>query len=189
MCSAAHPPAISWSICWSSSRVAATRACLACAQRWPDGSYGSRIYPAARDWRHRTNGVRVGVIDYRLAGIADVEPRSRLVTTIVDHGPAPAQELAARYHERGEIETALDELKTHLRGAQIVLRRKTPALVRQEFYRLMMAHFAIRSLMHEAAVSADQDPDQLSFVHAVGVVRRKLPTYGAIPPSTAEGLS
>jgi hypothetical protein len=57
----------------------------------------------------------------------------------------PAQELAALYHERWEIETALDELKTHLRGAKIVLRSKTPELVRQEFYGLMMAHFAIRS--------------------------------------------
>ena len=64
----------------------------------------------------------------------------------------PAAELAALYHERWEIETALDELKTHLRGAKIVLRSKTPDLVRQEFYGLMMAHFAIRGLMHEAAL-------------------------------------
>ena len=82
---------------------------------------------------------------------------------------APAHELAALYHERWEIETALDELKTHLRGARIVLRSKTPDLVRQEFYGLMMAHFAIRSLIHEAALKADEDPDRLSFVHAVRV--------------------
>ena len=54
---------------------------------------------------------------------------------------APAPDLAALYHERWEIETALDELKTHLRGARIVLRSKRPELVRQEFYGLMMAHF------------------------------------------------
>jgi len=162
---------------------------LACEKRLPDGSYLSRIFPSERDWRHRTNGVRVRVIDYRLEGIADAEPIYRLVTTILDHAKAPAEELAALYHERWEIETALDELKTHLRGAKIVLRSKTPALVRQEFYGLMMAHFAIRSLMHEAAVNADEDPDKLSFIHAVRVVRRKLPTYGAIPPSEEESLS
>ncbi|MGB7846516.1 MAG: IS4 family transposase, partial [Candidatus Acidiferrum sp.] len=162
---------------------------LACEKRLPDGSYLSRIYPSESDWRHKTNGVRVRVIDYRLEGIPDAEPIYRLVTTILDHEKAPAQELAALYHERWEIETALDELKTHLRGAKIVLRSKTPELVRQEFYGLMMAHFAIRSLMHEAAVSADEDPDKLSFVHAVRVVRRKLPTYGAIPPSEEESLS
>jgi hypothetical protein len=162
---------------------------LACEKRTPDGSYLSRIYPSQSDWRHKTNGLRVRVIDYRLEGIPDAEPIYRLVTTILDHEKAPAQELAALYHERWEIETALDELKTHLRGAKIVLRSKTPELVRQEFYGLMMAHFAIRSLMHEAAVSADEDPDKLSFIHAVRVVRRKLPTYGAIPPSEEESLS
>ena len=87
---------------------------------------------------------------------------------------APARELAALYHERWEIETALDELKTHLRGARIVLRGKTPDLVRQAFYGLILAHFAIRNLMHEAALQADEDPDRLSFLQAVRVVRRKL---------------
>ena len=96
--------------------------------------------------------------------------------------------MAALYHERWEIETALDELKTHLRGAKIVLRSKTPDLVRQEFYGLMMAHFAIRGLMHEAALKADEDPDRLSFLHAVRVVRRKLPVAVAIPPSEAKDL-
>ena len=84
------------------------------------------------------------------------------------------------------LETALDELKTHLRGSKIVLRSKTPDLVRQEFYGLMMAHFAIRGLMHEAALKADVDPDRLSFVHAVRVVRRKLAICSAIPPSAQE---
>ena len=79
--------------------------------------------------------------------------------------------------------------KTHLRGARIVLRSKTPDLVRQEFYGLLMAHFAVRGLMHDAALKADEDPDRLSFLHAVRVIRRKLPVYGAIPPSAEESLS
>jgi Transposase DDE domain len=154
----------------------------------PDGSYQSRIYASEKDRRHGTDGVVVRVIDYRLEGVAEAEPLYRLVTTILDPPAAPAGELAALYQERWEIEGALDELKTHLRGAQIILRSKTPDLVRQEFYGLLMAHFAIRGLMHEAALKAGEDPDRLSFLHAVRVVRRKLSLYGVIPPSAEEGV-
>lgn len=156
---------------------------LPCEERLPDGSYLSRIYPGAAERRHGRHGVVVRVIEYQLVGVPEAEPRYRLVTTLLDPGAAPAPELAALYHERWEIETAFDELKTHLRGARIVLRSKTPDLVRQEFYGLLLAHFAIRGLMHEAALSAGEDPDRLSFLHAVRVVRRKLPGFTALPPS------
>jgi hypothetical protein len=159
---------------------------LPCDQRLADGSYLSHLYACEHDRRHKTGGVPVRVIEYRLDGVAGAEPLYRLVTTILEPDQAPARELAALYHERWEIETALDELKTHLRGARIVLRSKTPDLVRQEFYGLILAHFAIRGLMHEAALQADEDPDRLSFLHAVRVVRRKLAAFGALPPS-AEG--
>ena len=134
---------------------------LPCEQRLADGSYLSRIYPSGQDRLRQRHGVVVRVIDYRLEGVAGAEPMYRLVTTILDPEKAPAPDLAALYHERWEIETALDELKTHLRGARIVLRSKRPDLVRQEFYGLLMAHFAIRGLMHEAALKADEDPDRL----------------------------
>jgi hypothetical protein len=149
----------------------------------PDGSFLSHIYPSDKDRRDKTNGVQVRVINYCLDGVAGAEPLYRLITTILDHEQAPAAELAALYHERWEIETALDELKTHLRGAKIVLRSKTPDLVRQEMFGLLMTHFAVRGLMHEAALKADKDPDRLSFLHAVRVIRRKLPRFVAIPPS------
>ena len=71
----------------------------------------------------------------------------------------------------------------------MVLRSKTPDLVRQEFYGLLMAHFAVRGLMHEAALKADEDPDRLSFLHAVRVVRRKLAAFIAIPPSGPQAVS
>ena len=106
-----------------------------------------------------------------------------MATTILDPCQAPANELAALYHDRWELETALDELKTRLRGAQIVLRGKTPDLVRQEFYGLPLTHFAVRGLMREAAPRAGDGPDRPSFLHAVRVVRRKLPRFVAIPPS------
>jgi len=155
-------------------------------KRLPDGSYLSRIYASTSDRRKQRNGMVVRTIDYRLKDIKGAEPLYRLITTILDHQQAPAKELAALYHERWEIETALDELKTHLRGAQIVLRSKTPELVRQEFFGLLMAHFAIRGLMHEAALKGDEDPDRLSFLHSVRVVQRRLARYGAIPPSAEE---
>ena len=143
---------------------------LACDKRLPDGSYLSRIFASERDWRHKTNGVTVRVIDYRLDGVVGAQPVYRLVTTILNHEKAPASELAALYHERWEIETAFDELKTHLRGPRIVLRSKTPDLVRQEFYGLLMAHFAVRGLMHEAAL-------------------RPMKTRTSSPSSTRSGLS
>jgi hypothetical protein len=155
-------------------------------RRLADGSYLSRLYASTSDRRRQQNGIVVRVIDYRLKDVRDAEPIYRLITTILEPARAPAKELAALYHERWEIETALDELKTHLRGAQIVLRSKTPELVRQEFYGLLMAHFAIRGLMHEAALKVDEDPDRLSFLHSVRVVQRRMARFGAIPPSAQE---
>lgn len=158
-------------------------------KRLPDGSYLSHLYASTSDRRKRRKGISVRVVDYRLKDVKDAEPIYRLITTILDHEKAPAKELAALYHERWEIETALDELKTHLRGAQIVLRSKTPELVQQEFFGLLMAHFAIRGLMHEAALKADEDPDRLSFLHSVRVVQRRMTRYGAIPPSAQKNLA
>src|SRR5258708_5319336 len=143
-------------------------------QRLPDGSYLSGVYVSTSDRRSQRKGIVVRVIDYRLKDVQGVEPISRLITTILDSARAPAQELAALYHERWEIETALDELKTHLRGAQIVLRSKTPELVEQEFWGLLLAHFPFRGLMHEAALKAAEDPDRLAFLPAVRGCQRRL---------------
>jgi hypothetical protein len=88
----------------------------------------SYLYATTCDRRHKRKGILVRVIEYRLEGVADAEPSYRLMTTILDHAQAPARELAV-CHERGEIETARDELKTHLRGSKIILRSKRPDLV------------------------------------------------------------
>jgi len=152
-------------------------------RRLADGSYLSRVYSCDRDRRRQINGIEVRVVEYRLQGVDKAEPFYRLLTSLLDSAAAPAPELAALYHERWEIETAFDELKTHLRGSKMVLRSKTPELVRQEFWGLLLAHFAIRDLMYEAADKGGRDPHRLSYVHAVRVVRRKLAIAAAIPPS------
>jgi hypothetical protein len=155
----------------------------------PDGSYLCRTYPhnanRTRADKATDRGARwVRVIEYTVPDMPTAEARYRLVTTLLDPVAAPAAALAALYHERWQIETAFAEFKTSLRGPRVVLRSKTPALVRQEWYGLLLAHFAIRAVMHEAALAAPggRDPDTLSFTHAVRVVRRTGPRFAAFPP-------
>jgi hypothetical protein len=162
---------------------------LPCYERFADGSYRSALYPKGQDRQRQRNGVPVRVIEYQLVGVSGAEPLYRLVTSLLDPEQAPAQELAPLYHARWEIENSLDELKTHLRGSRIVLRSKTPDLVRQEFYGLMLMHFALRGLMHEAALKAQEDPDRLSYLHTVRILRRRLPQFSAIPPSPPGGAA
>ena len=158
---------------------------LPCERRLRDGSYLSMVHASQRERRQGTGGVAVRVVEYRLEGVEGSEPLYRLVTSVLELERAPARELAALYHERWELETACDELKTHLGGNRIVLRSKKPDLVRQEFYGLLLAHYAVRKLMHEAALQADLAPDKLSFLNTVRVVRRKLPIVAATPLGTS----
>jgi hypothetical protein len=159
-----------------------TNADLCVEEVLPDGSYLSRIYPTEKDKRKKRNGLVVRVIEYRLEGVEDSEPLYRLITNLTDYEKYPAQELAALYPERWEIEVTLDEFKTHMRGGQVVLRSKTPELVEQEFYGMMLAHRAVRTLMNEAALRQNLDPDRLSFTHAIRVIRRKLAAMPALSP-------
>ena len=155
-------------------------------QRFADGSYRSELRWNAQCRSRDRTPIPVRVVAYTLPGVPDAEATYRVVTTILEPDRAPAAELAALYHERWEMETAFDEFKTHLRGAQRVLRSKTPELVRQEAWGFLLAHFALRALMHEAALGAlpqPRDPDTLSFTHALRVTRRTLPHVAALPPS------
>jgi hypothetical protein len=147
----------------------------------PDGSYLSTVYDS--DDRQRKSGIKVRVIDYTLVDSATpVQDSYRLVTNILEPAAAPALELAAVYHERWEIESVFDEFKTHMGSNSTVLRSKTPELVQQELWGLLLAHFAIRQLMAQAAWERALDPDRLSFVHALRVIRRKMPQAAALPP-------
>jgi len=151
-------------------------------RRYEDGSFGSVLYPSPKARRQHREGLAVRVIEYELQGQHREPIGYRLITNELDAAQAPAAELAQLYHERWEIEGAFDEMKTHLKGPRSALRSKTPELVKQEFYGLALAHYAIRALMHEAARQAGIDADRLSFTHAVRVVQRRLPSQGAFPP-------
>jgi Insertion element 4 transposase N-terminal/Transposase DDE domain len=146
-----------------------------------DGSYLSTVFDSSDPARR--SGQTVRVIDYTLHDSATpVQDSYRLVTNLLDPQEAPALELAALYHERWEIEGVFDEFKTHLRANSTVLRSKTPELVQQELWGLLLAHFAIRQLMVQAAWPRGLDPDRLSFTHAVRVIKRKVPQAAAVPP-------
>jgi len=148
----------------------------------PDGSWLSRIY-AASDRRKR-HPITVRVIEYTLSdpGRRTSTDRYRLVTTILDPTAAPAGELAALYTERWEIETALGELKTTQRGPRQVLRSKSPELVAQEVWAHLLVHYALRAVMHTAALEADLDPDRLSFIGSLRVIRRQVIAAPAFSP-------
>lgn len=152
---------------------------LPCLKTYKDGSYLSEL-PKPRGCHDAP--VRVRVAEYSLEEVSSSEPSYRVITTVLRPGKLPAKDMARLYHERWEIENALDELKVHLKGARVNLRSKLPELVRQEFYGLMMTHCAVRALMHEAAVSVGRDPDTVSYVHSVNVIRRWLPDVVASPP-------
>jgi hypothetical protein len=124
----------------------------------------------------------VRVLEDRLPGVPGGDQVSRLVTTILDPQAAPAAELAALYQERWEDEVVLAEVTVTRPGGRLRLRSRRADLVRQEVDGLLLTHVAIRQLMDEASRRADCDPDELSFVHTVEIVRRNRPFYGAFSP-------
>ena len=166
--------------------------------RWlPDGSYLALIYrPGLHATRraHLVQQARAGqdipadlartvrVVEYT---VPDRNPDGDLivvVTTVLDAHELPALELAEAYHQRWEEESALDEIKTDLRGRGEILRSKTPELVEQQMWGLLLAHYAIRALLHEAADPAGYDPDRMSFIKGLRVVRRQVTDQAAITP-------
>ena len=156
-------------------------AVLPVVEQLTDGSYLSHIY-AARDKHRHADPARVRVVEYTLAGSATVY---RLITTILDPAQAPALDLAGLYAQRWEFEMSLDELKVHQGAPRMVLRSHTPGGVQQEVYGFLLVHYAIRALMHQAALEADTDPDRVSFTRTLRLVRRQVTAQAALSPLTA----
>lgn len=167
----------------------------------PDGSYRSYIAePQAKgraQFRNRTKphlppvqltslpGIHVRVLDYDVPGRGSGEIFT-VVTSVTSHEDLPAPDLAAAYHERWEEETTFAEIETTLRGPATVLRSRSPDLVLQEIYGLLLTHYAVRKLMTEAADQAELDPDRLSFTRALNIARRQVTAQAAFSPLPPE---
>jgi hypothetical protein len=131
------------------------------------------------------SGIPVRVVEYEVTNREGKDEIFCLITTIMDPGDASAAELAAAYQERWEFESSLDEIKTHQRGRGGVLRSKSPEMVRQEIWAFLLTHYAIRHLMCEAADQAGEDPDRLSFMRSLRVIRRQVTDQAALSPLSA----
>lgn len=145
----------------------------------PDGSYLAHLLPA--DYKRRKQGehLLVRIVEYTITdpALPGYGETHRLLTTFLDPDACPSLDLAWAYHERWEIEVVIDEVDTHQRLAGRPLRSLKPVGVIQELYGLLIAHYAIRFLMHEAALHATLDPDRLSFVHALHVIVDAIPEF------------
>lgn len=149
----------------------------------PDGTWLAEFRPGGHAGR-KTEPLTIRVIDYEIDdGRGDPSGPYRLFTTLLDPAEAPAEDLAYAYAQRWEIETAFGELKTHQRGTHTVLRSKSPALVEQEIWGHLCCHYAIRTLMFEAAHDAQVDPDRVSFTAALRITRRSLAQARDFSPS------
>ena len=173
-------------------RVPAT-VTLRVVQALPDGSYLSFLPdPKVRQRRavqiakggyvEEQTGIPVRVVEYEVDGQGDSGEIFCLVTTLTDPEEITAVELAAAYRQRWEFETALDELEIHQRGPARVLRSKSAEMVKQEIWALLLAHYAIRDLICQAASQADIDPDRLSFIRSLRVIRRQITDQTAFSP-------
>jgi hypothetical protein len=105
-----------------------------------------------------------------------------LITSILDPVEVTAVELATAYHERWESETSFREKKTYLRRSGRVLRSKSPKMVRQEIWAMLLTHYAVRKLMCRAADEAGHDPDRLSFTRSLRVIRRQVTDQADFSP-------
>jgi len=147
-----------------------------------DGSWLAHLRGSTPAAERRQQPMLVRVIDYTIDDGRDNPTTYRLFTTMLDPGEVTATDLAAAYTQRWEIEIAFDELKTHQRGPRTVLRSKSPDLVLQEIWGHLCCHYAIRSLMSEAAEHSGHDPDRVSFVAALRITRQTIAHPGAFPP-------
>jgi len=171
---------------------------LPVVRAFPDGSYesflpGPKVRGRRATQRHRgsanieePSGIPVRVIEYEVANRDGKGEIFCLITTITDPEDASAAELAAACQERWEFESSLDEIKTHQRGRGSILRSKSPEMIRQEIWALLLTHYAIRHLMCEAADQADVDPDRLSFMRSLRIVRRQVTGQAGLSPLPAD---
>jgi hypothetical protein len=147
-----------------------------------DGSYLSWIYPDAKSRKKGANKLQVRIIEYTID--ADEKAQTyRLITSLTDMTVFPALLLASQYHQRWEIEGTIDELKTHLLGRKTPIRSLNPREVVQEIYGWLLGHWAVRSLMFQAAQQAGISPLRIGFTGTLNVIRRAIPHFQDAQPA------
>jgi len=160
----------------------------------PDGSFRSELLPA-----HLKASIKTGrptteaeafrepirVVEYMVTGRGETTT-IRIITSLQDHTEAKADDLAALYAQRWEHELAFDEIKEHQIHPDRVLRSRTPDLIRQEIWALLITHYAVRHLIAEAADDLSADPDSFSFTRTINVVRRQVINQAAFSPLKAQ---
>jgi transposase IS4-like protein/DDE family transposase len=158
------------------ARVKVSRA-LPVEEVLPDGSYRSHIYPDYNASRRKEGGIAVRVICYSHddAQRSSCGEETILITTVLDWRVLTAVEAVMLYPWRWDEESALDEIKTVMQqGKQPLLRSKTPELVQQELYGLMLGHYVTRKVMALAAFAAEVEPTRLSFTSCLSTFKQWL---------------
>jgi hypothetical protein len=84
-----------------------------------------------------------------------------VVTSLLDAAAFPAGELASLYRQRWHCELDLRSIRSLMK--MDVLRCKTPAMVRKEFWAHLLAYDLVRGAMAEAARRHGVPPRRLSF--------------------------
>jgi len=117
--------------------------------------------------------------------IGGAEPL-RLLTSLTDASAYSKADLAAVYLDRWEVETSLDEIKTHPVEATtithpVIFRSKAPARVLQEAHGLVIAYNLLRAVMAEGAERAQVPPLRISFVGALARIREAIPRMASAP--------
>jgi len=155
-----------------------------------DGSWLAFLRPS--DYARRKAGERilVRVIEYTIddPALPGYGERHVLITSLLDEKTAPALILAQAYHERWEIELAIDEMDTHQRLSGQPLRSKKPVGVIQELYGLLLAHYAVRKVIYDAASPEAMDPDRLSFINALELICDAIPEFQMSAPEEHDRL-
>ena len=122
--------------------------------------------------KYRKVVLTLRLIEFRVGGKKPV----RLISNLLEPKLYPAMELVTLYHERWECELVYDEVKTHLVSAaggclDTTFRSKSPERVLQEAYGLLVAYNLVREVIAEAATVHHLDPERISFIEALNVIR------------------
>jgi hypothetical protein len=102
-----------------------------------------------------------------------------VVTSLRDHRVYRRQEIATVYRRRWIVELELRDIKSTMKLD--VLRRKTPANVRQELWSGLLAYNLIRQSILQSAQAAGRCPCQLSFAASMQMLANTW-VLAAVPP-------